>query len=99
MIDSPASRILALPAARPSHRVPRISIRSLQLIQAFGPAQSAALRAGSELVVLIFEQEVGTRGQISTLKGLTHSLPLASASRLAHLRRSRPCGSIREQAI
>jgi hypothetical protein len=36
MIDSTASRILALRAARPSHRVPRISIRSLQLIQAFG---------------------------------------------------------------
>ena len=35
-IDSTASRILALRAARPSHRVPRISIRSLQLTQAFG---------------------------------------------------------------
>ena len=65
MIDSTASLILALRAARPSHRVPRISIRSLRLIQAFGPAHSAALGAGSELVVLIFEQEVGIRGQIS----------------------------------
>ena len=35
-IDSAASRILALRAARLSHHVPSISIRSLQLIQAFG---------------------------------------------------------------
>ena len=36
MIDSTASRILALRAARPTHRVQRISIRSLRLIQALG---------------------------------------------------------------
>src|SRR5439155_20634140 len=35
-IDSAASRILALRADRLSHHVPSISIRSLQLIQAFG---------------------------------------------------------------
>src|SRR5207247_5068802 len=36
MIDSTASRSLALRAARPTHRVQRISIRSLRLIQALG---------------------------------------------------------------
>src|SRR4030095_5407007 len=58
MIDSTAARILALRAARPSHRVPRISIPSLQLIHAFGPPTPLPLGAGSELVVLVFEQDV-----------------------------------------
>ena len=61
-IDSTASRILALGAARPSHRVPRISIRSLQLIQALGLRIALRLGVGSELVVLVFKQDV-ERGQ------------------------------------
>jgi hypothetical protein len=39
-------------------------IRSLQLIQAFGLPYRAALGAGSELVVLVFEQDV-ERGERS----------------------------------
>src|SRR5439155_7369551 len=56
-IDSTASRTPALRADRLSHHVPSISIRSLQLIPGIRPAQHAALGAGSELVVLVFEQD------------------------------------------
>ena len=41
-IDSAAFRILAIRAARLSHHVPGISIRSLQLIQAFGRPSTLA---------------------------------------------------------
>src|SRR5437660_12412862 len=37
--------------------------------------------------------------QTSTPKALTHALPLISTSRFAHLCRSRPRGSVREQAL
>jgi hypothetical protein len=37
---------------------------SLQLIQAFGPAYCAALGAGSELIVLVFEKDI-ERGERS----------------------------------
>ena len=64
MIDSTASRILALRAARPSHRVPRISIRFALAHSGIRPAHCAALGLGSELVVLVFEQDV-ERGERS----------------------------------
>ena len=51
-IDSTASRTLALRADRLSHHVPSISIRSLQLLQAFGlptPLPWARLRNWSVL--------------------------------------------------
>src|SRR5947208_10185952 len=37
-------------------------------------------------------------GRVSIAKVLTHVLPLTSTSRFAHLCRSRPRGSVREQA-
>jgi hypothetical protein len=58
IIDSTASRILALRSARPSHRVPPHFDSFAPAHSGIRPAHSAALGAGSELVVLVFEQDV-----------------------------------------
>src|SRR5439155_3639546 len=66
-LDSTASRILTLRAARLPHRVPAFDscapVRSGRR-----PAHGAALGAGSELVVLVLEQDV-ERGERSVTAG------------------------------
>ncbi len=90
MIDSAASRILALRADRLSHHVPRISIRSLPAHSGIRPAQYAALGAGAKLVVLVLEQDVGC--MISDLylgtSRRTRPLPRGVAGHVAHPIRS-----------
>ncbi len=82
-IDSTASRILALRAARPSHRVPPHFDSSAPAHSGIRPAHCASLGAGSELVVLVFEQDVERRQRSVTARDVLLQVELVRIAQFA----------------
>ena len=88
MIDSTASRILALRAARSiSSRLPHFDSFALAHSD-IRPSHCAALGAGSEPVVLVFEQDVGCMICISAPPAALDRYPRGVAGHVAHPIRS-----------